>query len=77
MSVRIIQTNVKIKNKFENRKIELLDFRYFNTQNFEISAVLHLIVPNVDPQLFSEFPELEFFGSFQCRTFTNFQNFTT
>ena len=29
--------NHKNKNKFENGKIELLDFRYFNIRDFEIA----------------------------------------
>ena len=37
MSVRTIQTDLNIKNKFKNKKIKELDFRYFNIRGFEFS----------------------------------------
>ena len=37
MSVRTIQTDVNMRNEFENKKIKWLDFLYFNIRSFEFS----------------------------------------
>ena len=51
-SVRTIQTDVNIrwsKKPKKNRETQLLLFQYSKFRIFEISAVLHLVVPNLDP----------------------------
>ena len=47
------EKNLKLKNIFKNGKI---DFCYFDLKfrNSEISAVLYLVVPNVDPHPYSK-----------------------
>ena len=52
LSVWTIQTDVNIRNKFENKKnrvTRLSLFQYSKFRIFEISAVLHLVVTNFDP----------------------------
>ena len=39
-----LKKNVKIKNKFKNRKIEYFDFGYFYIRNFEIPKYRQLYI---------------------------------
>ena len=53
LSVRKIRANVKVKNKFENKKNRiprLSLFEYSKFWNSNLSVVLHLVVPNFDPR---------------------------
>ena len=67
LRVRTISTNLRIRNEFQNKKIKIFDFRNVSiSRNSEISAVLHLVVPNVDPhpyEILSTKLELIFFNN--------------
>ena len=64
-SLRKCKNKKKQILKQKNRITQFSLFKYTKLRNFETSAVLYLVIPNVGPHLFFKFSKLEVFEIIQ------------